>query len=60
MGPFAGFAANEEHMLNVLRMHRDESYRIDNADVVPGDVVAAGQQSWESAVRDGEEYGVRN
>jgi ribonucleoside-diphosphate reductase alpha chain len=60
MGPFAGFAANEEHMLNVLRMHRDESYQIDNAGVVPGDVVAAGQQSWESAVRDGEEYGVRN
>ena len=23
MGPFAGFAANEEHMLRVLRMHRD-------------------------------------
>ena len=60
MGPFAGFAANEEHMLNVLRMHRDESYRIDNGDVVPGDVVAAGQQAWEAAVRDGEEYGVRN
>jgi ribonucleoside-diphosphate reductase alpha chain len=60
MGPFAGFAANEEHMLNVLRMHRDESYQIDNAGVVPGDVIAAGQQSWESAVRDGEEYGVRN
>ena len=60
MGPFAGFAANEEHMLNVLRMHRDESYRIDNGNMVPGDVVAAGQQSWEAAVRDGEEYGVRN
>ncbi len=60
MGPFAGFAANEEHMLNVLRMHRDESYQIDNGDMVPGDVVAAGQQSWEAAVRDGEEYGVRN
>ena len=60
MGPFAGFAANEEYMLNVLRMHRDESYRIDDGHMVPGDVVAAGQQSWESAVRDGEEYGVRN
>ena len=60
MGPFAGFAANEEHMLNVLRMHRDESYQIDNGDMVPGDVVTAGQQSWEAAVRDGEEYGVRN
>ena len=26
MGPFAGFADNEEHMLRVLRMHRDASY----------------------------------
>jgi ribonucleoside-diphosphate reductase alpha chain len=60
MGPFAGFADNEEHMLRVLRMHRDASYEIEGADVVTGDLVAAGQQSWEAAVRDGEEYGVRN
>ena len=26
MGPFAGFAENEEHMLRVLRMHRDASH----------------------------------
>jgi ribonucleoside-diphosphate reductase alpha chain len=60
MGPFAGFAENEEHMLRVLRMHRDESYQIEGADAVPAELVAAGQQAWESAVRDGEEYGVRN
>jgi ribonucleoside-diphosphate reductase alpha chain len=60
MGPFAGFADNEIHMLNVLRMHRDESYAIDGAAAVPADLVAAGQQAWEAAVRDGEEYGVRN
>ncbi|MEK7425402.1 MAG: LAGLIDADG family homing endonuclease [Actinomycetota bacterium] len=60
MGPFAGFADNEIHMLNVLRMHRDESYAIDGAAAVPADLVAAGQQAWEVAVRDGEEYGVRN
>ena len=29
MGPFAGFADNEEHMLDVLRMHRDASCQID-------------------------------
>ena len=29
MGPFAGFADNEEHMLSVLRMHRDAAYQID-------------------------------
>jgi ribonucleoside-diphosphate reductase alpha chain len=60
MGPFAGFADNERYMLNVLRMHRDASYRIEGADAVPAELVAAGQQAWEAAVRDGEEYGVRN
>ncbi|MCU1390858.1 MAG: ribonucleoside-diphosphate reductase class [Ilumatobacteraceae bacterium] len=60
MGPFAGFADNEVHMLNVLRMHRDASYQIEAADAVPADLMAAGQQAWENAVVDGEEYGVRN
>jgi ribonucleoside-diphosphate reductase alpha chain len=60
MGPFAGFADNEVHMLNVLRMHRDASYAIEGTEAVPAALVAAGQQAWESAVRDGEEYGVRN
>ncbi|TVR27446.1 MAG: vitamin B12-dependent ribonucleotide reductase [Ilumatobacter sp.] len=60
MGPFAGFADNEEHMLNVLRMHRDASYEIEGAHAVPDDLLAAGQQAWEASVRDGEEYGVRN
>ena len=59
MGPFAGFAQNERHMLNVLRMHRDASYQIEDSTVVPVDLLEAGQQAWETAVRDGEEYGVR-
>jgi ribonucleoside-diphosphate reductase alpha chain len=60
MGPFAGFAANERYMLNVLRMHRDANQEIDNIDVVQQDLVAAATHAWDSAVRDGEEYGVRN
>ena len=60
MGAFAGFAENERYMLNVLRMHRDASYEIAGADVVPTEVIAASQHAWEVAVRDGEEYGVRN
>ena len=60
MGSFAGFADNERHMLNVLRMHRDASYQIAGADAVPTEVMAASQHAWEVAVRDGEEYGVRN
>jgi len=60
LGPFAGFAENEEHMLRVLRMHRDASYEIDGLEAIPEALVAAGQQAWDEAVRDGEEYGVRN
>jgi ribonucleoside-diphosphate reductase alpha chain len=60
LGPFAGFAENEEHMLRVLRMHRDASYEIEGVEVVPTDLVTAAQQAWENAVRDGEEFGVRN
>ena len=60
MGPFAGFTANERYMLNVLRMHRDADKEIDNIDAVQADLVEAATASWTSAVRDGEEYGVRN
>lgn len=60
MGPFAGFADNERHMLNVLRMHRDATHDIEAADAVPANLIAAAHESWASAVRDGEEYGVRN
>ena len=60
MGPFAGFAANEEHMLRVLRMHRDAGERIEGLDAVPAYVVRAAREAWDTAVRDGEEHGVRN
>ena len=60
MGPFAGFAANERYMLNVLRMHRDANQEIDNVNVVQRDLVEAATLAWDNAVRDGEEYGVRN
>jgi ribonucleoside-diphosphate reductase alpha chain len=60
MGPFAGFADNEVHMLNVLRMHRDAHEQIANTQVVPAELVEAGRSAWAAAVRDGEEYGVRN
>ena len=60
MGPFSGFSENEVHMLNVLRMHRDAHTTIATHTGVPSELVAAGQAAWESAVRDGEEYGVRN
>ena len=60
MGPFGGFAANEEHMLRVLRMHSDANEHIEGIDSVPAYVARAAKEAWETAVRDGEEHGVRN
>ncbi len=60
MGPFSGFAENEKYMLNVLHMHRDAHGEILNMSDVQDDLLYAGMESWEAAVRDGEEYGVRN
>src|SRR5688572_31821621 len=59
MGPFAGYAENEEHMLNVLRMHRAEAANIDE-ELVPPALLGAAQQSWDNAVEWGEVFGVRN
>jgi len=59
MGPFAGFAANREHMLRVLDMHRQEAAKIDE-ELVPADLLSAAQQAWDSACDLGDAYGVRN
>jgi ribonucleoside-diphosphate reductase alpha chain len=59
MGPFAGYAANEEPMLKVLRQHRAEAAKIDE-ELVPPDLLCAAQQSWDDAVELGEQFGVRN
>ena len=60
LGAFEGYAENAEHMTRVLGMHRDASYEIEMTEVVPNDLIAAGQASWEAAVRDGALNGVRN
>ncbi|MGI8758472.1 MAG: vitamin B12-dependent ribonucleotide reductase, partial [Acidimicrobiales bacterium] len=59
MGPFAGYAENEEHMLRVLRMHRDELSRLDEV-LVPPELAGAARQAWDEAVEWGQAYGVRN
>ena len=59
MGPFAGFHANREPMLNVLRMHRDEVAKI-SEELVPEELLSAAQESWDSAVELAEVHGVRN
>jgi len=59
MGPFAGYSENKEHMLRVLRMHRDEVSRIDE-ERVQTSLLDAAQEAWDDAVETGERYGVRN
>jgi ribonucleoside-diphosphate reductase alpha chain len=59
MGPFAGFADNEEHLLRVLRMHRDAAALIDE-ERVPAPLLDAARETWDDAVLGGEEFGVRN
>jgi ribonucleoside-diphosphate reductase alpha chain len=59
MGPFAGYADNEDAMLNVLRMHREEVAKIDE-ELVPPELLSAAQRSWDDAVETAEFQGVRN
>src|SRR5918994_3421788 len=59
MGPFAGFADNEEHMLRVLRMHRDASHQITD-ELVPAELLNAARHAWDDAIGVADAHGVRN
>jgi ribonucleoside-diphosphate reductase alpha chain len=59
MGPFAGYHADSEAMLRVLRMHREEVAKVDE-DLVPPELLSAAQAAWDEAVELGEALGVRN
>ena len=59
MGPFAGYHADSEAMLNVLRMHRAEVAKVDE-EVVPPELLSAAQEAWDEAVEASEQFGVRN
>jgi ribonucleoside-diphosphate reductase alpha chain len=58
-GPFAGYAANREPFLRVMRKHRDSIKGI-NQKNVPADLYAGAKQSWDEAVELGEDFGYRN
>ncbi len=59
MGPFAGYHLNREHMLGVLRMHRDA---LDNLERPPEDagLFDAARLAWQTACDDAGRHGVRN
>jgi ribonucleoside-diphosphate reductase alpha chain len=59
MGPFAGYAENEEHMLRVLGQHREAAAEIDE-ELVPHELLSAAQQAWDDACEIAAQVGVRN
>src|SRR5665213_945688 len=59
LGPFAGYAANREPMLEVIRMHRD-SLRPIKAESVQPSLLGAAQASWDKALTLGEKFGYKN
>jgi ribonucleoside-diphosphate reductase alpha chain len=59
LGPFKGFAANREPMLDVMRMHRDALRPIKPENVIPS-LHRAAQETWDQALALGEKFGYRN
>jgi ribonucleoside-diphosphate reductase alpha chain len=58
-GPFAGYDANREPFLRVMRKHRDAIKDITQKNV-PADLYNAARQAWDDAVELGEDFGYRN
>ena len=58
-GPFAGFAANRQPMLDVMARHREAAQDMDR-DQCPAALVAAALADWEGALSCGEAWGYRN
>ncbi len=59
LGPFAGYAANREPFLEVMRMHRAAVQSI-NPNNVPADLLGAAQECWDLVVLEGTVNGFRN
>jgi ribonucleoside-diphosphate reductase alpha chain len=58
-GPFAGYAANRESMLEVIRLHRDAARALDPG-LAPRDLRAAALECWDRALDAGVRHGYRN
>src|SRR5438270_1134244 len=59
LGPFAGYAINEEPFLHVIDKHRRHAYRINNR-ALPADLGEAATKCWDEAYALGKEFGYRN
>jgi ribonucleoside-diphosphate reductase alpha chain len=59
VGPFAGYARNEEPMLKVMKMHQAEAAKI-KREGVSDDLFIAAQHVWKEVQTHGKEWGFRN
>jgi len=59
MGSFPGYSVNEQPFLEVIRMHRDASGRL-NRHHLPPALFEGAQQCWDEAYDSGRRYGYRN
>ncbi len=59
VGPFEGYAKNQQPMLRVIGKHRDSVKRIDET-LVAGNVMDAAQKVWDDALMLGQKHGYRN
>src|SRR3954463_4071338 len=59
IGPYERYEENREPHNRVMRMHRDEAYKVD-ALLCDQELVRAARTAWDEAVELGEEHGYRN
>ncbi len=59
IGTFAGYAKNAEPAMEVMRMHRDASYIIDEHGV-PAELLSEARKAWDNTVEHGSKFGLRN
>jgi ribonucleoside-diphosphate reductase alpha chain len=59
MKPFAGYQANRDATLKVIERHRSHAYRLEPAHV-PLDLLRAARDSWDEALKVGQQSGIRN
>jgi ribonucleoside-diphosphate reductase alpha chain len=60
MGSFAGYQPNAGAMIGVISKHRAAVGNIENAAVVPDDLLGAARRAWDDALDIGEVAGYRN
>jgi len=59
VGPFKGFAANQEPMSRVVRHHQD-ALRSINPELISKNLLGTAHKIWEEAVDKGDQWGYRN